>query len=81
MYRHLEQLEQRLSAIEDELLARLRAAAIEEAVLDARRFVDPRLNPYRGKITTDYLRMIEKSFLDRRLLEAAGLTSLSLFYL
>ena len=81
LYRDLEQLEQRLTAIEEKLIARLRASASEEALFEARRALDRELKPYRGKMTAEQLAMLEKQFLDRRLLESSGLPRLSLFYL
>ena len=39
------------------------------------------LRPYRGKMTADQLTMLEKQYLERHLLESAGLPRLSLFYL
>jgi hypothetical protein len=81
LYFDLEQLEQRLTSIEEKLIARLRAAASEEALFEARRALDRDLKPYRGKMTADQLAMLEKQFLERRLLEAAGLPRLSLFYI
>jgi hypothetical protein len=81
LYSDLEQLEQRLTAIEEKLIARLRASASEEALFEARRALDRELKPYRGKMTAEQLAMLEKQFLDRRLLESAGLPRLSLFYL
>ena len=77
----LEALEQRLTTIEEKMIARLRAAATEEALHEARRALDRDLKPYRGKMTPDQLTMLEKQFLERRLLESAGLPRLSLFYL
>jgi hypothetical protein len=81
LYSDLEQLEQRLTAIEEKLIARLRASASEEALFEARRALDRELKPYRGKMTAEQLTMLEKQFLDRRLLESSGLPRLSLFYL
>ena len=81
LYGDLEQLEQRLTAIEEKLIATLRASASEEALFEARRALDRDLKPYRGKMTADQLAMLEKQFLERRLLESAGLPRLSLFYL
>ncbi|HEY6394967.1 MAG TPA: hypothetical protein VIX12_06075 [Candidatus Binataceae bacterium] len=81
LYADLEQLEQRLTAIEEKLIARLRASASEEALFEARRELDRELKPYRGKLTADQLTMLERQFLDRRLLASAGLPRLSLFYL
>jgi len=72
---------QRLTVIEEKLIARLRAAASEDALFEARRALDRDLKPYRGKMTADQLAMLEKQFLERRLLESSGLPRLSLFYL
>ena len=77
----LEQLERRLTAIEQKMIARLRANASEADLNDARNALDRDLKPYRGKMTSDQLAMLEKQFLERRLLESAGLPRLSLFYL
>jgi hypothetical protein len=81
LYHDLEQLEQRLTAIEEKLIARLRAAASEETLFEARRALALDLKPYRGKMSAEHLAMLEKQFLDRRLLEFARLPRLSLFYL
>lgn len=81
LYSDLEQLEQRLTAIEEKMIARLRASASEEQLFEARRELDRELKPYRSKMTADQLAMLEKKFLERRLLESAALPRLSLFYL
>lgn len=81
LYGDLEQLEQRLSAIEEKMIARLRASATDEALFEARQSLDRELKPYRSKMTADQLARLERQFLDRKLLESAGLPRLSLFYL
>jgi hypothetical protein len=81
LYADLEQLEQRLTAIEEKMIATLRATASDETLFEARRALDSDLKPYRGKMTADQLAMLEKQFLERRLLESAKLPRLSLFYL
>jgi hypothetical protein len=81
LFTDLEQLEQRLTAIEEKLVAQLRATASEDQLFEARRALDLQLKPYRSKMTADQLAMLEKQFLERRLLESAGLPRLSLFYL
>jgi hypothetical protein len=43
--------------------------------------MDRQLRPYRGKMTADQLSMLEKQYLERTLLEKAGLPRLSLFYM
>ena len=80
-YVDLEQLEQRLTAMEEKMSAIARATQSEEALFEARRQLDATLRPYRGKMTADQLSMLEKQFLERNVLEKAGLPRLSLFYL
>ncbi|MCS7315639.1 MAG: hypothetical protein RMI94_00710 [Bryobacterales bacterium] len=77
----LEELERRLTALEDRMIAAARARQSEEELLAARRELDRELRPYRSKMTADQLAMLEKQFLERRLLESLGLPRLSLFYL
>ena len=81
LYSDLEQLEQRLTAIEEKMIARLRSDADDEALFEARRTLDRELKPYRGKMSAQQLSMLEKQFLERKLLENKGLPRLSLFYL
>jgi len=77
----LEQLEQRLTAIEEKMIALLRSSASDEALFEARRSFDQQLKPYRGKMSADQLSMLEKQFLERKLLETHQLPRISLFYL
>jgi hypothetical protein len=81
LYGDLEQLEQRLTAIEEKMIARLRSDVSDEALFEARRTLDRELKPYRGKMSAEQLSMLEKQFLERKLLEDRGLPRLSLFYL
>lgn len=80
-YTNLEELEQRLTAIEERLTALARTRQSEEAAFEARRELDLQLRPYRSRMTASQLSMLEKQFLERRLLESAGLPRLSLFHL
>ena len=77
----LETLEQRLTILEEKMIARIRASASDAQMLEARQVLDAQLKPYRGKMSTEQLAMLERQFLDRRLLETAKLPRLSLFYL
>jgi hypothetical protein len=81
LYSELEQLEQRLTATEEKMISRLRSDASDEALFEARRTLDRELKPYRGKMSAEQLSMLEKQFLERKLLEDTGLPRLSLFYL
>jgi flagellar motility protein MotE (MotC chaperone) len=80
-YADLEELERRLTALEDKLIGTLRAQQTEEELLAARRDLDLQLKPYRGKMTAAQLALLERQYLERRLLELAGLPRLSLFYM
>ena len=77
----IEALEQRLTGLEDKLLAQLRSNLSEEELFEARRELDSQLRSYRSKMTAAQLSMLEKQYLDRRLLEYAKLPRLSLFYM
>jgi hypothetical protein len=74
-------LEQRLTALEEKMSAIAKTTQSEDELFEARRRLDSSLRPYRGKMTADQLAMLEKQFLERELLERAGLPRLSLFYL
>jgi len=78
---NLEELEQRLTALEEKMTAALRAGASDEVLFQARREMERQLKPYRGKMTADQLQMLERQYLDRRLVEDSGLRRLSLFYM
>jgi len=77
----LESLEQRLSVLEERMTALARTRQTEQQQLQARKTLDASLRPYRGKMTADQLAMLERQYLERALLESAGLPRLSLFYL
>ncbi len=80
-YANLEDLERRLSALEEKMIAAARSAQTEEDLLIIRRELDLQLKPYRGKMSAEQISMLERQFLDRRVIESAGLRRLSLFYL
>ncbi len=77
----LEALEQRLTVLEEKMVAAARTRQTEEEMLQSRQELDRQLRPYRGKMTADQLSMLEKQYLERHLLEKAGLPRLSLFYM
>jgi len=80
-YTDLEALEQRLTVLEEKMVAIARTRQSDDDLLAARREMDRQLRPYRGKMTADQLSMLEKQYLERSLLEKAGLPRLSLFYM
>ena len=77
----LESLERRLTVLEERMLAGARSRQTDEQALGARQELDRQLRPYRGKMTAEQLSMLEKQYLERSLLEKAGLPRLSLFYM
>ncbi len=77
----LEALEQRLTVLEERAKAAATQARTEEELFEYRREMERQLAPYRRKMTAEQITMLEKQYLDRRIMEAAGLPRLSLFYL
>jgi hypothetical protein len=77
----LEALEQRLTVMEERVIAAATEAASEEQLLEYRRHMDHQLAAYRSNMTAEQLTMLEKQYLQRRILEDAKLPRLSLFYL
>ena len=77
----LEAVEQRLTVLEEKMIATARSRQSEEDLLRARQDLDRQLRPYRGKMTAEQLTMLEKQYLERNLLEQAKLPRLSLFYM
>jgi hypothetical protein len=80
-YQDLEALEQRLTVLEEKMIAAARARQTEDELLASRQELDRQLRPYRGKMTAEQLAMLEKQYLERHLLEKARLPRLSLFYM
>ena len=80
-YQDLEDLEQRLTVLEERLAGEVRLRQSEQQMLDTRKEMENALRPHRGKMTAAQLMVLEKNFMDRRVFEKAGLPRLSLFYL
>ncbi len=80
-HRDLESLEQRLTVLEERLLAAATQASTEEQLLTYHQDMNRQLAPYRRKMTADQIVLLERQYLRNRILEAAGLPRLSLFYL
>ncbi|MCU1293447.1 MAG: hypothetical protein JWP08_2297 [Bryobacterales bacterium] len=78
---NVEDLERRLTTLEDKVVANIRATHSDEDLYAVREALDRELKPYRGKMTADQLSMLERRYLDTALLERANLPRLSLFYL
>ena len=77
----LEDLERRLTVIEEKLTAAMTAGAPEQFLLDIRRDMDHQLAPYRRKMSSAQLAQLERQYMQKRLWERYNLPRLSLFYL
>jgi hypothetical protein len=77
----LEDLERRLTVIEDKMTAALSADADEETMLSIRREMDRSLAPYRRKMSAEQLAQLERQYTQKRLFEMFDVPRLSLFYL
>jgi hypothetical protein len=76
----LEDLERRLTILDDKLQATLMSCASEETMLKIRREMDGQLAAYRRKMKAEQIALVEKQYLQKRLLEEFRLPRLSLYY-
>ena len=76
----LEDLERRLTILEDKMQAAVTTHADEELMLRIRREMDRQLAPYRRKMKPEQLAQVERQYLQKRLLEEFDLPRLSLYY-
>jgi hypothetical protein len=77
----LEELEQRLTVLEEKLLAALTVAATENELFELRAESDREIAPYRSKMPGAQIQQLQKQFIHKRLFEKAKIPRLSLFYL
>lgn len=77
----LEDMERRLTILEEKLTATLTAGADENALLDIRREMERALAPYRRKMSAEQLALLERQYVQKRLFEKYDVPRLSLFYL
>ena len=76
-----EKLEERLTVLEQKLIALARTRQTDQQALELRERLSAQIGPYRSKMTAPQIAMLEAQFLERALLETAGLPRLSLFYM
>lgn len=76
----LEDLERRLTVLDEKLQAALTQYATEDQMLRIRREVDSQLAQYRRKMKAEQIALIERQYIQKRLLEEFGLPRLSLYY-
>jgi hypothetical protein len=77
----LEDLERRLTVLEEKLFAALLAATPDEEVVKVRAEADHDLAPYRRKMPSAQIEKLHKQYVHKRLLEKYALPRLSLFYM
>jgi hypothetical protein len=77
----LEDLERRLTVLEDKLFASLLASTPDEQLVSVRAEADRDLAPYRRNMTAPQIEQLHKQYVHKRLLEKYALPRLSLFYM
>lgn len=77
----LEDLERRLTVLEEKLFAVLMAATPDDDLVKVRAEADRDIAPYRRKMTASQVEQLHKQYVHKRLLERCGVPRLSLFYM
>lgn len=77
----LEDLERRLTVLEEKLFALLMAATPDDDLVEVRAQADRDLAPYRRNMTAAQIEQLQKQYLRKRLLERGCVPRLSLFYM
>jgi hypothetical protein len=77
----LEDLERRLTVLEEKLFAVLLAATSDAVLVAVRAEADRELGPYRRKMPAAQIEQLQKQYVHKRVLERYGLPRLSLFYM
>jgi hypothetical protein len=77
----LEDLERRLTVLEEKLFAILLAATPDEQIVQIRNQADRELSPYRRKMPASQIEQLQKQYVHKRLLELYRVPRLSLFYM
>jgi hypothetical protein len=77
----LEDVERRLTVLEEKMFAALLTAAPDEDLVTMKAAVDRELQPYRSKMPSAQIAQLQKQYVNKRLLEKYDLPRISLFYL
>jgi hypothetical protein len=77
----LEDLERRLTVLEEKLFAMLLVSSPDDEIVMVRAAADRDLAPYRRKMSAAQIDQLQKQYIHKRLLEKYGLPRLSLFYM
>jgi hypothetical protein len=78
---NMEDLERRLTVMEEKLFAALFAATSDDELVQVRREADSAMAPYHSKMPSSQVEQLQKQFVHKRLLEKHGVPRLSLFYM
>ena len=77
----LEDMERRLTVLEEKLFAVMMAATPDDDLVEVRAQADRDLAPYRRNMTAAQVEQLQKQYVRKRLLERSGVPRLSLFYM
>jgi hypothetical protein len=77
----LEDLERRLTVLEEQLFAVLMASTPDDDLVSVRAEADRDIAPYRRNMTALQVEQLHKQYVHKRLLERCGVPRLSLFYM
>jgi hypothetical protein len=77
----MEDLERRLTVMEEKLIAALLADIPESRLLEVRTEADRDLSPYRSRMTAPQIEQLHRQYVQKRLMEQYDLPRLSLFYM
>ena len=77
----LEDLERRLTLLEEKLFAVLLSAVPDDDVVAVRAQADRELSPYRSKMPSAQIEQLQKQYVHKKLLQKYGAPRLSLFYM
>jgi hypothetical protein len=79
--KRLEDLERRLTVLEEKLFAALLTGTSDDDLVTIRAEADRDLSPYRSKMSGPQIEQLHKQYMNKRLLEKYSLPRLSLFYM
>jgi len=77
----LEELERRLTVMEEKMFAVLLAATADEKLVEIRTQADREIAPYRSKMAGPQIEQLHRQYMHKALLEKYGIPRLSLFYM
>ncbi len=77
----VEEIERRMTVMEEKLFATLLASTDDFALVEIRARAERELAPYRGKMTAPQIEQLLRQYTNKKLLERYGLPRLSLFYM